>query len=114
MLWLATVGSLPPIARPTMLMGDSNQVNVILSHAIDDAVGKTRNDPLAESPSERGTCFGVGGNPFRRLFHGCQEPETEPIKMDFIELDRFSHLRPCLRVEDRFLHERFARSSAKT
>ncbi len=53
-----------------MMVSDGNEVNVILPDPIDDVVGKTRNDPLAEFAGERGACLRVGGNPFRCLLHG--------------------------------------------
>ena len=81
------VGSLAPIARTTVMVSDGNEVNVILPNPINDVVGKTPNDPLAESASERGACFRVSENPPRRLFHRCQEPKTKPVKTGFIKLD---------------------------
>jgi len=81
------VGSLAPIAWATVMVGDGNEVNVILPDPINDVEGKTWNDPLAKAASERGACFGVSENPLRRLLHRCQEPETKPVKMGFIEVD---------------------------
>jgi len=70
-----------------MMVSDGNEVNVILPYSIDNVVGETRNDPFSESASERGTCFRVGGNPFRCLLYGRQEPEAKPFKSGFIKLD---------------------------
>ena len=50
---LATVGSLAPITRTTVMVSDGNEVNIILPDPIDDVVRKTQNDPFAEFAGER-------------------------------------------------------------
>jgi len=70
-----------------MMVSDGNEVNVILPDSIDNVIGETRNNPLPEPASKRGACLRVGGNPFRCLLDGRQEPKTEPVKPGFIELD---------------------------
>ncbi len=70
-----------------MMVSHGNEVNVILPNSIDDIVGKTRNDPLPESASERGTCFRVDGNPFGCLLYSRQESKAEPVKSSLIKLD---------------------------
>jgi len=69
------------------MLSDGNEVDVILPDSIDNVVGKTRNDPLPKTASERGACFRVGGNPFRCLLHGRQELGAKPVKLYFIKLD---------------------------
>lgn len=63
-------GSVAPIARPTVMVSDGNEVDVILPNTIDDVVGKTRNDPLAEFAGERGAYLRVDRNPFSCLPNG--------------------------------------------
>jgi hypothetical protein len=44
---------MPPVVRAAVLVGNCNKINVLLPDAIDDAVRKTGNDPLAKATGKR-------------------------------------------------------------
>ena len=115
MCLLASVSSLSPIAWATVLVSDGNEKDVVLPHAIDDAIGKPRNNPLAVPTGQGCAGLGTGRDPSCRLLRRCQEPETEAVEACFIELHGLAHFRPGFRVEYRLLHGySLVRNSAKT
>ena len=77
---LGAIGSLPPVVRAAVLVGDSNKISVVLPDAIDDAVRKTGNDPLAQATGKRRACLGAGGNTLRGLLKRGKKTETESVE----------------------------------
>ena len=47
-----------PIARASMLVGDSDEIDVIFPHTIDDVIRKPRDNTFSESVMERCASFG--------------------------------------------------------
>ena len=85
--WLATVGSLAPIAWPTMVVSHGNEVDIILPDTVNYVERKTLNESLAKFASEGRACLRVNNNPFRCLLNGRQESETESVKPRLIEFE---------------------------
>ncbi len=108
---LAAFRPLAPIVWAAVLVGDSHKINVVFPHAIDDAVRKPGNDPLAKAASKRCARLGTGANALCGLLDWGKKPESESLKPRFIELYRLAHFRPSVRVEYCLPHDRsFARS----
>jgi len=58
-----------PIARTSMLVGNSDEIDVIFPHTIDDVIREPRNNTFSESGLERCASFGMSGNAFGRLLY---------------------------------------------
>ena len=68
-----------------MLMGDSDQIDVIFSHTIDDVIKEPRSNMFSEFVMERSASFGMSRNAFCCLLYRCKEPETSPFKTGFMK-----------------------------
>ena len=52
-----------------MLVGNSDEIDVIFPHTIDDVIREPRNNTFSESGLERCASFGMSGNAFGRLLY---------------------------------------------
>jgi hypothetical protein len=58
------VSTSQPIARASMLVSDSEEIDVIFPHTIDDVIRKPLNNTFSESVMEMSASFGMSRNAF--------------------------------------------------
>jgi hypothetical protein len=69
-----------------VLVGDGDKVDVVFPDAINDAVRKPGNDPLAKATGKGCACLGAGGNALYGLLNRGKKAETESVDAPLIEL----------------------------